>query len=93
MFRQLLMCLRDGVRFARKIPLIGYVIIAAKNAFRLKKINNYTTRSVKKIVCLNELFSDSSFLRDLVKRFNYRSCLNGKPRMWFQLRESFYGLR
>ena len=53
--RRLLMYLRDELRFVEKRSLIGGVFKTAKNAFVLKRIHKYTTRSVKKTVCLNVL--------------------------------------
>ncbi|MDI6899689.1 MAG: transposase, partial [Methanolinea sp.] len=53
--RRLLMYLRDEIRFVEKRSLIEDVFKTAKNAFGLKRIHKYTTRSVKKTVCLNVL--------------------------------------
>jgi len=53
--RRLLMYLRDEVQFIEKRSLIEDVFKMAKNAFGLKRIHKYTTRSVKKTVCLNVL--------------------------------------
>ena len=41
--------------FLEKRSLIEDVFKAAKNAFGLRKIHKYTTKSVKKTVCLNVL--------------------------------------
>ena len=49
------MYLRDEVRFVEKRSLIEDVFKTAKNAFGLKRIHKYTTRSVKKTGCLNVL--------------------------------------
>ncbi|MCQ8894110.1 MAG: transposase [Methanolinea sp.] len=53
--RRLLKFLRHDVQFMEKRSLIEDVFKIAKNAFGLKRIHKYTTRSVKKIVCLNVL--------------------------------------
>lgn len=53
--RRLVMHLRDETSFLEKRSLIEDVFKMAKNAFGLKKIHKYTTRSVKKTVCLNVL--------------------------------------
>jgi hypothetical protein len=47
--------LGDIAPFMEKRSLIEDVFKAAKNAFSLKKIHRYTTRSVAKTVCLNVL--------------------------------------
>jgi hypothetical protein len=53
--RRLFMHLRDERPFIEKRSLIEDVFKAAKNAFGLRKIHKYTTRSVIKTVCLNVL--------------------------------------
>jgi hypothetical protein len=53
--RRLFMHLRDETPFIEKKSLIEDVFKAAKNAFGLRKIHKYTTRSVIKTVCLNVL--------------------------------------
>jgi hypothetical protein len=53
--RRLFTYLRDETPFMQKRSLIEDVFKAAKNAFGLKKIHKYTTRSVIKTVCLNVL--------------------------------------
>jgi len=47
--------LRDVTQFMEKRSLIEDVFKAAKNAFSLRKIHKYTTRSVTKTVCFNVL--------------------------------------
>jgi len=49
------MYLRDEIRFIEIRSLIEDVFKMAKNTFGLKRINKYTTRSVKKTLCLNVL--------------------------------------
>ncbi len=53
--RRLFMHLRDETPFLEKRSLIEDVFKTAKNAFGLRKIHKYTTKSVKKTVCLNVL--------------------------------------
>ncbi|MDI9633884.1 MAG: transposase, partial [Methanolinea sp.] len=53
--RRLVMYLRDEIQLVEKRSLIEDVFKMAKNAFGLKRIHKYTTRSVKKTVCLNVL--------------------------------------
>jgi len=53
--RRLLVHLRDQIPFKKKRSLIEDVFKTTKNAFGLKRIHKYTTRSVKKAVCLNVL--------------------------------------
>jgi hypothetical protein len=53
--RRLFMHLRDETPFLEKRSLIEDVFKTAKNAFGLRRIHKYTTRSVKKTVCLNVL--------------------------------------
>ncbi len=53
--RRLFTHLRDERPFLEKRSLIEDVCKAAKNAFGLRKIHKYTTRSVIKTVCLNVL--------------------------------------
>lgn len=53
--RRLFTHLRDERPFLEKRSLIEDVFKAAKNAFGLRKIHKYTTRSVIKTVCLNVL--------------------------------------
>ncbi|MDI9633596.1 MAG: hypothetical protein QFX32_06015 [Methanolinea sp.] len=49
------MYLRDEIQLGEKRSLIEDVFKTAKNAFGLKRIHKYTTRPVKKTVCLNVL--------------------------------------
>ena len=53
--RRLFMHLRDEIPFLEKRSLIEDVFKTAKNAFGLRKIHKYTTKSVKKTICLNVL--------------------------------------
>jgi len=53
--RRLLMYLRDQTPFLEKRSLIEDVFKAAKNAFGFARMHKYTTKSVKKTVCLNVL--------------------------------------
>lgn len=53
--RRLFMHLRDEIPFLVKRSLIEDVFKTAKNAFGLRKIHKYTTKSVKKTICLNVL--------------------------------------
>jgi len=53
--RKLLMYLKDQTPFLEKRSLIEDVFKTAKNAFGLRRIHKYTTKSVKKTVCLNVL--------------------------------------
>lgn len=53
--RRLFTHLKDERPFLEKRSLIEDVFKAAKNAFGLRKIHKYTTKSVKKTVCLNVL--------------------------------------
>jgi len=53
--RRLFMHLRDEIPFLEKRSLIEDVLKTAKNAFGLRKIHKYTTKSVKKTICLNVL--------------------------------------
>lgn len=53
--RRLFMHLRDEIPLLVKRSLIEDVFKTAKNAFGLRKIHKYTTKSVKKTICLNVL--------------------------------------
>lgn len=53
--RRLFMHLRDEIPFLVKRSLIEDVFKTAKNAFGLRKIHKYTTKSVKKTIYLNVL--------------------------------------
>ncbi|MDI9633134.1 MAG: transposase [Methanolinea sp.] len=53
--RRLVMYLRDEIHLVEKRSLIEDVFKTAKNAFGLKRIHKYKTRSVKKTVFLNVL--------------------------------------
>ncbi len=58
----------DEMPFLEKISLIEDVFKTAKNAFGLRKIHKYTTRSVTKTVILNVLLLGLVFLWALTKR-------------------------